>query len=193
MMYERFNMLARTYLDHQHLRVACEHRMMKIFKKLLGKEDSEGSPDKTGNYEGLLKEYKRLVSEKKAEADQVVEVLEKYRDGIHKEEKDILKSAVKMMKDEKLYEFCKRVRGLGPVALMTFLGFWGVCATHAGTITTLLPRLYRSSQGELSRMRLQIPRIHAYVQAQERGKRRIQPGGEGAIGGEGKAREGTEP
>lgn len=115
-MYDRFNLLARTYLDHQHLRVACEHRVIKIVKKLIGKE-------REATYSSLVDEYKMLLEEKKMEKDPIIEILLEYRDMIHREEVKVLKSSQELMRDEKLWVWCKSVKGLGSVALMTFLGF----------------------------------------------------------------------
>jgi len=122
-MYDRFNLLARTYLDHQHLRVACEHRIIKIIKKLSGKDEELG-------YESAASIYGKMLEEKKMKEDPIVKILLEYREMIHREEMKVLKSSREIMGEEKLWTWCKNVKGLGPVALMTFLGFRSVCASH---------------------------------------------------------------
>lgn len=87
--------LGRSYLDLQHLRMAVEARLRKL-------------------YESVPKE--EIPAE-------IVEVLEGYRSMLRREEKELLERITPLLRREPLWEWCSRVRGMGPVACLTFLSF----------------------------------------------------------------------
>ena len=50
-------------------------------------------------------------------------IIERHYDALKREEKSLLKSIEHEIKNHPLWEWCKRVKGLGPVACLMFLGY----------------------------------------------------------------------
>jgi len=113
--WEEMNLLARSYLDLQQTRVGCEHRVMKLL------QEGASEPIKKMSYALARKMLAAL--EKKKELSEILKILSALRETLHGQEKGLLKDARGIFKDTTLWDWCKRVRGLGPVAAMTFLGF----------------------------------------------------------------------
>lgn len=91
----KFYLLARSYLDLQHLRIAVEHRIRKI--KESGFDLEENKP--------------------------ILEVLEVLARELRLEEKRVLEEAKRFIRDHPIWSYCQRVKGMGDVAALTFLGF----------------------------------------------------------------------
>ena len=83
-----YPLLARVYLDLQHLRIAVEARMR-------GLENS-------------------------SEAYKLMQAL---KDRLKSEEKNWLSQIAKLMHEHPIWDYCKKVKGLGNVGAATFLGF----------------------------------------------------------------------
>lgn len=136
-------MYARSYLDTQQLRIAVgarlrklkEYAVIKEYGKLTGQEDHSLTAllkeakrterktllsmwEKKLKEEGILEEAMRQV-----EGDEVYEKLEAHSARLSIEEKTLLKEAKTLYKTHELWNYCERVKGLGPVAAMTFLGY----------------------------------------------------------------------
>jgi len=86
-----YPLLARVYLDLQHLRMAVEARMRRL----------TSLPEDVEAYRLLSALHSRLLSEEKSWLEQVKALL----------------------KGHPIWQYCEKVKGLGPVAAMTFLGF----------------------------------------------------------------------
>lgn len=136
-------MFARSYLDVQQLRVSVEHRMMKMHERAyveayasmhgVDQEEVNKKLKDAGKTErkkllerieqeldaaGLLKKINEAV-----EKDEIYRELASHHDRLHDEEKFLLKQSQALFKDHPIWVWCERVRGLGPVAAMTFLGY----------------------------------------------------------------------
>jgi len=86
-----YPLLARVYLDLQHLRIAVESRLRELGE----------SPEDMEAYRLLSALHSRLYNEEKEWLNQVKELL----------------------KDHPIWEYCEKVKGMGPVAALTFLGY----------------------------------------------------------------------
>jgi len=82
--------LARAYLDLQHLRMACEARLRKLYKDA---------------------------------PEAVKTIMQDYHLALKNEEKELLARITEQLKEHPLWQWCERVKGMGSVACMTFLGF----------------------------------------------------------------------
>lgn len=97
--------LCRNYVDIQHLRIAEQLRLNKLLKS--GEEPPED----------------------------IVNTLVTHIRVLQSEEKAIVNEVKKYIKSAELFKFCKRVRGLGVVSAMEFLGYVDIYkATSAGKI-----------------------------------------------------------
>jgi len=77
----------------------------------------------------------RALRNRKEEGSDVYNLLLSHRNTLKEQERNLLKSARKLFQDHELWGWCKRVRGLGVVAAMTFLGYINPeIATSAGKI-----------------------------------------------------------
>lgn len=86
--------LARTYIGSQEERIACDHRIAEL---------------KTYDIDGRATKYVTFLAE--------------MRDAHHFKEKESLKKAYSLFSEHPLWDWCQAVKGLGPVAALTFLGY----------------------------------------------------------------------
>jgi len=86
-------MIARCYLDMQQMRTACDHRIIKLYER-------GADPD-----------------------SDLVRLLQAYKGRLKGEEEWLLKEAKPYVEKHPLWEYCGRVKGLGRVAALMFLGF----------------------------------------------------------------------
>jgi hypothetical protein len=63
----------------------------------------------------------RKMGEEAPEA--VRAIMQDYRHALRAEERELLARITEQLKEHPLWDWCERVKGLGPVACMTFLGF----------------------------------------------------------------------
>ena len=101
--------LCRNYVDTQQLRIAEQHRLYKLYE----------------------------MAEKRGEEppEDIVKILEARIKVLKAEEKAIVKEVKNLVSNLELFQFCKRVKGLGIVSAMEFLGYVDIeKATSAGKI-----------------------------------------------------------
>lgn len=145
--YRLLQMLARMYLDLQQLRIAVEHRMRRIrmeawlikyceingFEvlkekeklKIMNEQKQKGEQQKYWkNVEKTLKEKELLdtVNKMVDDSDAMI-TMTAHHTRLKKEEKALLKESGGVFKKHQLWQYCLTVKGLGPVACMTFLGY----------------------------------------------------------------------
>jgi hypothetical protein len=70
----------------------------------------------------------RKLREIKNAPEIVKHIMEDYHHALLEEEKTFLRQVTEQLKDHQLWSWCEQVKGMGPVACLTFLGFRGVCA-----------------------------------------------------------------
>lgn len=123
------NILGKSYLDIQQTRIACLHRLKKLEYQELEKRDLTEVTET--NEQGDMKDWK-IKDDCKDEAEQVLNmvkegrpylILAQHKSNLEKQENELLKSAQTLFKTSALWEFCERVKGLGPVAALTFLAY----------------------------------------------------------------------
>jgi|SRR5215510_2888200 len=138
------NQIARSYLDIQKTRVAMELRCQRLEEQELirfhmAKEIITIETDDEGREKRARKvEYvKGETEDEQADIDKAIDVtladfrennesyklLLSHKDRLNKQETDILKESAKIFNVTKLWQWCERVKGLGPVAAMTFVGY----------------------------------------------------------------------
>jgi hypothetical protein len=139
------NQIARSYLDLQKTRVAMDLRCQKLeeqelIKNGLAKEQITIETDDVTGAEIRSRKVIPLKGDTKDEQKridkQIKDTLEKFREEnesyklllshnnrLHKQEKDLLKESTQIFRVSKLWKWCESVRGLGPVAGMTFVGY----------------------------------------------------------------------
>jgi len=57
--------------------------------------------------------------------EDVVQILRDFHQALFSEEKSFLARIAEKLKQHPLWKWCERVKGMGPVAALTFLGFRG--------------------------------------------------------------------
>lgn len=138
------NNIARSYLDIQKTRVAMELRCQRLeeqelINNELAKEqiiietDDEGKETRsrkiiltkgeTEEEQKEIEEQTQTTLEKFREENESYKLLLTHNKRLHKQEIDLLKESVKIFNATKLWQWCESVRGLGPVAAMTFVGY----------------------------------------------------------------------
>ena len=137
------NQIARSYLDLQKTRVAMELRCQKLEEQELINNDlakeqiTIETDDDTGNEirtrkiilakgedEEEQKEIEKQIDETLTnfkENNEAYKLLLSHKDRLHKQEKDLLKEATGLFDATRLWQWCESVKGLGPVAGMTFV------------------------------------------------------------------------
>jgi hypothetical protein len=138
------NQIARSYLDIQKTRVAMDLRCQRLEEQELIRHDLAKEQTLIEEDENGHEIRSRKVSLAKGETEeeqkeiekQIKETLERFRnenesyklllshkDRLHKQELDLLKESTKIFNVTSLWQWCEMVRGLGPVAAMTFVGY----------------------------------------------------------------------
>jgi hypothetical protein len=137
------NQIARSYLDLQKTRVAMDLRCQKLEEQELINNDlakeqiTIETDEETGKEtrarkiilsksddEEEQKEIEALIEttlENFRENNEAFKLLLSHKDRLHKQEKDLLKEATKIFNATGLWKWCESVKGLGPVAGMTFV------------------------------------------------------------------------
>lgn len=123
------NLIARCYLDTLQSKVSCGHRIDKLsFQELEGKGLVEVTER---NEKGDMKAWK-IIKGKEDEAEQVLEefsqtrghlILARHKKSLEHEMKLLIKDAMELIEQTQVWEWCKRVKGLGPVGALTFLAY----------------------------------------------------------------------
>ena len=106
---EYVSYMCRNYVDTQQLRIAEQHRLYKLYE----------------------------MAEKKGEEppEDIVNVLKARISVLKSEEETIVKEVKRIISDLELFRFCTRVKGLGVVSAMEFLGYVDIRkATSAGKV-----------------------------------------------------------
>jgi len=125
--------IGQFYLDVQQTKVACEHRMQKLLEHKLieagaaqlvhssakSSDDEPRSDFRKLKLEVLDESLAKKVTEHVKESKEFG-ILLQHKSRLVKQESDLLKSAEELFNDSSIWKFCERVRGLGPVAAMTF-------------------------------------------------------------------------
>jgi hypothetical protein len=137
------NQIARSYLDLQKTRVAMELRCQKLEEQelinndlakeqiIIEKDDETGQETrarKVNLIKGETDEEQKEINEQISktltdfrENNEAYKLLLSHKDRLHKQEKDLLKEATKIFNATGLWRWCESVKGLGPVAGMTFV------------------------------------------------------------------------
>jgi len=129
---EEIRTLGKAYLQCQRARVGCELQMQKLMEHRLihagvATREIVADDDDAGRAANKFKKTKIIIlDEKKAEKirEQVQESREyknlvKYKASLKREEQDFLYTATQVTADSPIWEFAKRVKGFGDVAVMT--------------------------------------------------------------------------
>lgn len=171
--WNEINLLAKAYLELQRSRVAFELRVQKLEESQLVNEGLYVKIDKTEKDDETGKKIRRTTykivdasaaTKKKVkeflkhlrETNRIYQILVSHRDRLHKQEKDMVADASDIFEKSGLWEWCLRVRGLGPVAALTFMGYMNPAKTptlgHFWSKAGLTPgsRLRRGVQGHSS-------------------------------------------
>lgn len=143
--WELLHHLARAYLDLQKTRVAMELRSQRMIESHLisnglaveefkNEKETEGGKVKQGRIVKLVEsddEQEQKMIEKKIEmvikdfkeTSDVYKLVIAHKERLHKQERDLLDQSVELFGDSELWKWCNEVKGLGPVAGMTFVGY----------------------------------------------------------------------
>src|SRR5215510_6418467 len=134
------NLLAKAYLELQRSRVAFDLRSQKLEEARLVEEGLylkidkvEEDPDTgekkrrtkykpvddTEETKEAIKDFKKYLRE----TNYIYQLLIAHRDRLKKQEEDMLKDASEIFQSSALWDWCERVKGLGPVAALTFMGY----------------------------------------------------------------------
>jgi len=123
--YKTIGAFARMYIDHQQLRIGCGHRILKTieaFDPELVVLD-EGPPKEYVPIEKALNTYQQSQNIPN-DVKEALKIMEKYYYMMLEKEKQMLKDGVSLIgKGHELVSWCDRTKGLGDVALLTFLGY----------------------------------------------------------------------
>lgn len=110
------HILARSYLDLQQTRIACDARIRKL--------------------EEANEHLNKPVQDAKGDT---FKILIEHRDTLKGQEKQLLAKSSGVFTLHPIWEWCERVRGLSDVAAMTFLGYIdGPRCTSAGKMYAYL-------------------------------------------------------
>jgi len=123
------NMIGRSYLSTLKTRVGCVHRLKKLeFLELrkrdlvdITKTNEQGDMKDWEVKEGFEEEAKKIINIIKD--GRPYQILETHKDKLEREEHELLKDARDLFKTSAVWKFCENVKGLGPVAAMTFLSY----------------------------------------------------------------------
>lgn len=170
--WELLQELARTYLDIQKTRVGMELRSQKMVDKELVKkglavyETVSEKKSKSEDEDAPLTVGKRISKIKSDDEDEQKKIDEKiavetkyfkensntykliiaHKARLHKQEKDLLKDCVDLFRDSSLWEWCLKVKGLGEVAGMTFIGYIDPTKTDGKGVNAVFSYLGLSAQ-----------------------------------------------
>ena len=134
------NLLAKAYLELQRSRVAFDLRAQKLEESRLLQEglyekiekvdeDPEtGEKKRRTRYKPVddTDETKKNIDEFKKhlrDTNFIYQLLITHKTRLKKQEEDMLDDASDIFKTSKVWEWCLRVKGLGPVAALTFMGY----------------------------------------------------------------------
>lgn len=171
--WNEINLLAKAYLELQRSRVAFDLRVQKLEESQLVLEGLYIKIDKTDKDEETGKVVRRTTykivdtepqTKKKVkeflknlhETNHIYQLLVVHKDRLHKQEKDMVADAADIFEKSALWEWCLRVKGLGPVAALTFMGYMNPAKTptlgHFWSKAGLTPhsKLRRGVQGHSS-------------------------------------------
>ena len=137
------NQIARSYLDLQKTRVAMDLRCQKLEEQELINNDlaKEQITIETDEDTGKETRARKIILSKSddeeeqkeiekqiettlinfRETNEAFKLLLSHKDRLHKQEKDLLKEATILFNATGLWKWCESVKGLGPVAGMTFV------------------------------------------------------------------------
>jgi hypothetical protein len=138
--WKEINLLAKAYLELQRSRVGFDLRTQKLEESQLVMEGLYLKIDTTQKDEETGKKVRRTTykpidssdeTKKKIkeflkhlrETNHIYQILIAHKDRMHKQEKDMIADAADIFEKSALWEWCLRVKGLGPVAALTFMGY----------------------------------------------------------------------
>lgn len=157
-------------MELQRSRVAFDLRVQKLEESQLVQEglyvklDTTEKDERSGkmvrrttykivNTSAETKKNVKVFLKDLRETNNIYKILLAHMERLHKQEKDMVADAADIFEKSKLWEWCLRVRGLGPVAGLTFMGYMNPAKTptlgHFWSKAGLTPgsRLRRGEQG----------------------------------------------
>ena len=100
----------------------------------------------------------RKIKKEEEEHEDVLNVLKAHHSRLKADEKEMLKNIEELLKDHPIRTYCENVKGLGPIAAMTFLGYIDpFVATTAGKAKSYLGFIPGKAlkKGQKARMNLE--------------------------------------
>lgn len=113
----QLRLLARAYLDNQHVRVGSGQRIDKLIADVMQPMglDPKSKDD--------MKKFRELMDSGTMEETHAIAIFADMQARQHATERELLKRAKVMFESTGVWEWCLKVRGLAEVAGLTFLGY----------------------------------------------------------------------
>ena len=171
--WREINLLAKAYLELQRSRVAFDLRTQKLEESQLvlaglyvkidktEKDEETGKTIRRTTYkpidteEETKQKIKSFLAELR-ETNRIYQILISHKRRLHEQERDMLVDAANIFQVSALWDWCLSVKGLGPVAALTLMGYMNPALTptlgHFWSKAGLTPgsRLRRGVQGHSS-------------------------------------------
>lgn len=123
------NLIGKSYLDVLQIKVGCGHRIDKLEYQTLEhlgltevtKTNEQGDMRAWKVKEGYEEQAKKVIEELKQTYG--YKIMTNHKKNLEKQQKDFIKDAMELLGGTPIWDWCERVKGLGPVAAMTFLAY----------------------------------------------------------------------